>query len=126
MSKSGKRRRWSDEEKRSICLQTTAPGVSVAQVARRYAMNANMIFGWLKDPRFRPEQGEQDGTEFLPVEVGAISTALLEDGGLEVTSPAVVPNAGSIEIVLAGGHLVKAEGAYDPDVLARLLKGLMT
>ena len=126
MSKSGKRRRWSDEEKHSICLQTIAPGVSVAQVARRYAMNANMIFGWLKDPRFRPEPGEQDGTEFLPVDVGAISTAPLEDGGIEVTSPAVVPNVGSIEIALAGGHRVKAEGAFDPDVLDRLLKGLMT
>lgn len=47
MRKNGKLRRWSDEEKRSICLQTAAPSVSVAQVARRYAMNANMIFGEL-------------------------------------------------------------------------------
>ena len=38
-----KKRRWPDDEKRSICLQTTAPGVSVAQVARRYAMNANPL-----------------------------------------------------------------------------------
>lgn len=42
------RRLWSDEEKRSICFQTAAPGVSVAQVARRYAMNANMVFKWLR------------------------------------------------------------------------------
>jgi DNA (cytosine-5)-methyltransferase 1 len=34
------KRLWTDEEKRSICLQTTAPGVSVARVAQRYAMNA--------------------------------------------------------------------------------------
>ncbi len=27
-----KRRKWSDEEKISICLQTNAPGVSVSQV----------------------------------------------------------------------------------------------
>ena len=39
-----KKRRWPDDEKRSICFQTTAAGVSVAQVARRYAMNANLIF----------------------------------------------------------------------------------
>lgn len=49
-----KRRSWSDDEKREICQQTMAPGVSVAQVARRYAMNANMIYTWLKDPRFAP------------------------------------------------------------------------
>jgi transposase len=46
------RRSWSDEGKRSICLQTLVPGVSVAQVALRYAMNVNLIFKWLKDPRF--------------------------------------------------------------------------
>jgi len=46
------RRSWSDEEKRSICLQTLVPGVSVAQVALRYAMNVNLIFKGLKDPRF--------------------------------------------------------------------------
>lgn len=39
----GKKRFWSDDEKRSICAQTTVPGVSVAQVARRYALNANLI-----------------------------------------------------------------------------------
>ena len=33
------KRLWTDEEKRSICFQTTAPSVSVAQVARRYAVN---------------------------------------------------------------------------------------
>lgn len=38
------KRLWTDEEKRSICFQTAAPGVSVARVARRYAVNANLIF----------------------------------------------------------------------------------
>ena len=52
--KGQKKRVWSDDEKRSICEQTTTAGVSVAQVARRYSMNANLIFKWLKDPRFAP------------------------------------------------------------------------
>lgn len=55
-----KRRSWSDDEKREICQQTMPPEVSVAQVARRYAMNANMIFTWLKDPRFAPLAGEPE------------------------------------------------------------------
>ncbi len=58
--KGGKRRFWSDDEKRSICLQTRAPGVSVAQVARRYAMNANLIHTWLRDPRFAPAERVND------------------------------------------------------------------
>jgi transposase len=53
--KGQKKRFWSDEEKISICVQTCAPGVSVAQVAGRYAMNANLIHKWLRDPKFAPD-----------------------------------------------------------------------
>ena len=64
LAKKRVRRTWSDEEKRSICLQTLAPGVSVSQVARRYAMNANQIFNWLKDERFAPSPDETDTAVF--------------------------------------------------------------
>ena len=65
------RRLWSDDEKRSICLQTTAPDVSVAQVARRYGLNANLIFKWVRDPRFAPGAGQSAAQApcFLPVEI---------------------------------------------------------
>ena len=53
--KGSKKRFWSDDEKRSICLQARVPGVSVAQVARRYAMNATLIHNWLRDERFAHE-----------------------------------------------------------------------
>jgi transposase len=69
-----KKRRWPDDEKRSICLQTMAQGVSVVQVARRYAMNANLIFKWLRDERYAPAVDvvrEADGPVFLPVEIEA-------------------------------------------------------
>jgi hypothetical protein len=44
------------EEERSICFQTTARRVSVIQVARRYAANANQVCKCkrLRDPRFAP------------------------------------------------------------------------
>jgi transposase-like protein len=35
----GKKRFWSDDENREICGQARVEGASVAQVARRYAMN---------------------------------------------------------------------------------------
>jgi len=43
------KRLWTDEEKRSICFQTTATGVLVAQLARRYAICANVIFRCLRE-----------------------------------------------------------------------------
>lgn len=54
-------------------MQTVAPGVSVAQVARRYAVNANLIFKWLRDPRYAPNAASAastpEGSRFLPVEI---------------------------------------------------------
>ena len=44
--KGQKKRFWSDDEKRSICGQARVSRVSVAQVARRYGMNANLIHKW--------------------------------------------------------------------------------
>jgi hypothetical protein len=49
---------WSAEEKRLICGQARLPGVSVSQVARRYDVNANLVFTWLRDPRFADGGGE--------------------------------------------------------------------
>lgn len=34
------------EEKLAIINETAAPGASVAAVARKYGMNANLLFGW--------------------------------------------------------------------------------
>jgi len=115
------KRLWTDEEKRSICFQTAAPDISVAQVARRYAMNANLIFKWLRDPRFalEPEPEVADAPCFLPVEIVdrvACEEEQLVDGG---------PTAdGTIEIDITGGHRLRIVGAYDPEALARLIRGL--
>ena len=92
------KRLWTDEEKRSICFQTAAPGVSVAQVARRYAVNANLIFKWLRDPPYAPDPASApplpEQARFLPVEIVA-----------EPRSAPAAPAADScIEIELAGRH----------------------
>ena len=110
------RRLWTDEEKRSICLQTTAPGVSVAQVALRYTVNANLIFKWLRDPKYRPKPGsgsEDADLRFLPVEIVKEAPLIRQ-----------LPAADSqIEIDLAGGHRMRISGGYDPEALARLIRG---
>lgn len=112
------RRLWTDEEKRSICFQTAAPGVSVAQVARRYSVNANLIFKWLRDARFAPDPASAlrppEEARFLPVEIVA-----------QARSAPTAPAADNqIEIDVAGGHRMRISGSYDPEALARLIRGL--
>lgn len=92
--------------------------MSVAQVARRHALNANLIFKWLKDPRFAPADAVEEEPAFLPVEVR-------EDDApaVPMASPAGGPH-GRVQIVLATGHRVSIDGSFDGDAVARLLRVL--
>ena len=110
-----KRRFWDDDEKREIVAQTRVPGVSVSRVARRYDVNANLVFKWLRDRRFKLAAEVEPTTSFLALEV--------------IPEPAtrdVVPHVSSakIEIVLSNGHRLSVSGAFDPDALSRLVRGL--
>jgi transposase len=107
-----------------ICAQTRVPGVSVSQVARRYDANANLVFTWLRDPRFAPnEAAVEEHAGFLPVEI------VVEDREVrcDVSAPAPAPapaSEGCIELELSGGHRLRIVGSYDPEALARLIRGL--
>ena len=116
------KRLWTDEEKRSICFQTTAPGVSVAQVARRYAVNANLIFTWLRDPRYAPVPDDSTPQEafFLPVEIVDGDN----DDGNERAGDRAEASAGHLEINLVGGHRLRVIGTYDAEALAGLIQRL--
>ncbi len=117
MARKRRRRIWDDEEKRRIVAQTRVPGVSVSQVARRYDVNANMVFKWLRDPRFKPP--EDDLPSFLPVEVlpDASPGAVMANGDAGALDS-------RIEITLSNGHRLTLSGAFDPDAVLRLARGL--
>src|SRR5665811_102738 len=108
-----RRRLWDDDEKRRIGAQTRVPGVSVSRVARRYDVNANLVFKWLRDPRFKP--AKDDLPSFLPVEV--VPEAAMTG------RPSVALDS-RIEITLSNGHRLTVSGGFDPDAVSRLLRGL--
>ncbi len=127
-----KKRVWSDDEKRSICDQTLTPGVSVAQVARRYSMNANLIFKWLKDPRFAPVESGPSVVDaylesvFLPVEIDAPSMesadpAPAQDAGY---NPCSVVTAQRVDITLSDGRRILVEGPTALSSVVGLIHGL--
>ena len=80
-------------------------------------LNANLIFKWVRDPRFAPgaAQCAAQARCFLPVEI--VRHAAPEAERHPVSN-------GQIEVELAGGHRLRISGAYDPEVLARLIRGL--
>jgi len=114
-----KRRIWEDDEKRRIVAQTLVPGVSVSQVARRYDVNANLVFKWVRDPRYQASSPDVAGASFLPVEV------IVERVPAPVAPPFPEASAAEarIEIALSNGHRLSVNGAFDPDAICRLVRG---
>jgi len=102
-----RRRAWSVEEKSMICAQTRVAGVSVAQIARRYDVNANQVFKWLKEPRFAAPDEPQPEPMFLPV-------TIIDETSKAMDAPEPTPCASCdrLEIDLAGGHRLRVIGAY--------------
>jgi len=123
--KGQKNRFWSDDEKRSICTQASVPGISIAQVARRYSMNTNLIHKWLKDPRFAPDRDEEEVLEpvsFLPVELESVSSS--------PTLPPAPVLSGSlcaqrVDITLSDGRRILVEGSTAFSAVLALVEGLM-
>jgi transposase-like protein len=45
------RRTWPDNEKRRMVAEALSPGASVADIARRHGINANLLFNWVRSAR---------------------------------------------------------------------------
>ena len=87
--------------------ESFAPGASVAQVAQRYGLNANMLFTWRG--QFQPTlPASLDGAHFVPVSI----------------SPEPSPTGGRMEIVLVGGERICFGADVDAAALARVVKAL--
>ena len=127
MDQPRRRRSWSDEEKRLIVAEARGDGAAVAEVARRHGANANMIFKWLRDPRFAVD-GE--AVEFLPVETRATADAsVIEDRAVGRAQRPALPSpprleerSGIIEIDLACGARVRVDAHVNDRALARVLR----
>jgi transposase len=123
----GRRRRWTDEEKKRIVAESEAPGSSVSIVARRHDLNANMLFTWRREFRQREAGGDVDRAAFIP--------AIIAPDEAGVGQPAPAPReqrasvedgsarrlSGLLEIVLAGGSRVIVDRDVSAAALARVI-----
>lgn len=113
----GPRRRWPEETKRRIVEETFKPGASVAIVARRYELNANVVFAWRRVYRADGMGPSADSAaDLIPVKVIAP-----DPRRKEVQSQACVPQTGSIEVLLAGGTQVRFSGSLAREALREII-----
>jgi transposase-like protein len=58
----GRRRRWSSEDKARIVAESLASGVSVSEVARRHGLSPQQLFAWRREARALLPEGGRRGT----------------------------------------------------------------
>ena len=105
------RRNYPHDFKQQVVAEPMVDGATIAGVARRHGLNANMVFQWCKDERFRPAP---DPAVLLPVEVvGAI-----DDG--HRTTPVVA----RIEITTRSGYRLVVTDSEDPTAIGNLVRAL--
>jgi transposase len=113
----GKRRRWSEAERRQIVEETLAAGVSVALVARSHGVNANQVFSWRKLYR----RGLLGSTGLLPVKITESASATT----LEMAAAAEHRSGSGVIHITVGKAQIRIEGDVDRDTLRVVLKGVL-
>ena len=110
------RRIWSAEEKRLIVAETEAPGATVSVVARRHNLHSSLLFRWRRAAlgAARVRQATP-APAFVPLALPG-----------PVDPPLPVQPVGTIEIELAGGHRLRAEGTIDAALLRGVIEALVS
>jgi transposase-like protein len=54
-----RRRRWPEQDKARLAAESLEPGVVVADVARRYGLHRNQLYGWRSAFGVQPDRTEE-------------------------------------------------------------------
>ena len=140
----GERRRTrSLDERKRIVEEALAPGASVAAVARRHELNANLVFKWIRrsredwrDRRREPAKekpsavaaSEGIGPTFVPVKLLELGAAAAPPSTAVGAKPARRTSRsarrGAMEISLPNGAKVSVNADVDAEALRRVLSAL--
>jgi len=113
------------EEKLEILREAAKPGASLAAVARKHGVNANLVFGWRRLHRSGAlaSQRHAKAVPLLPVKIES-PTLLPTVKATAAVRPAADRERSHIEIELPGGIHVCLHGAVDAQLLRRVLEML--
>lgn len=114
---SGRRRRWSDEEKLKIVLESLAASRQVSATARRYGIARSQLLQWRRLFRAERDQVAEQASSFVPAVV-------VPDGEAAHSAPAGSAADGTIEIEFANGARMRVTGAVDAAALKAAVEAL--
>lgn len=114
---SGRRRRWSDEEKLKIVLESLAAPRQVSATARRYGIARSQLLQWRRLFRSEGNEAVEEASGFVPAVV------------VPESEPVRAASAGSaaegmIEIEFASGARMRITGAADAAALRAAVEAL--
>jgi len=119
-----------NEEKRRIVAEALVPGASVAAVARKHGVNANLLFGWRRLHKRGLLEQCRESAALVPVKVSM--PTLLPDRESRPARPAKpvartvrgTDRSGYIELDLPGDIRVRVHGRVEPEALSAVLAAL--
>jgi transposase len=119
-----------NDEKQRIVAEAMVPGASVAAVARKHGVNANLLFGWRRLHKRGLLEQCREPASLLPVTV-TTPTVLPDRKSRPARAVKAATRAaprtggtGHIEIELPGDIRVRVHGRVEPEALSAVLSAL--
>ena len=113
----GRRRRWSEDEKLKIVLESLQAPRQVAATARRYGVSRSLLLRWRRS--FRPEP--KDAAEH---QAGFVPAMVVPESETATPGPAGPAGGGAIEIEFAAGARMRITGTVDAATLKAAVAAL--
>jgi transposase len=112
----GRRRRWSEDEKLKIVLESLQAPRQVSATARRYGLSRSQLLQWRRSFRAEQKGAAEQQIGFVPAVVTPES---------EAAEPAPAGSAaGAIEIEFASGARMRVTGTVDQVTLTAAITAL--
>jgi transposase len=113
----GRRRRWSEDEKLKIVLESLRASRQVSATARRHGISRSLLLQWRRS--FRAERKSA-----AEARIGFVSATVIPESEPSVPAPCGLGGGGTIEIEFATGARMRITGAVDKAMLTAAVRAL--
>ena len=105
----GRRRRWTDDEKLKIVLESMQAPRSISSTARRFGISRSLLLNWRRSLCTEPDSASRRRSGFVPAMVVADPM------------PSAAPTSGHMVIEIGKDRRVIVDAGVDATALARVL-----